>query len=349
MLPFKNKSYRARDAIQVLVVLMVGYGVIACNGSSGTSTPSVPLAPTAPVDPGVQPIIPPSAAPVSGQFIVESETMLSADGPNTGLSAYALIEAKFAPGSIESPDLYSTDHASVVHIIEDEDPIIGPHFVFLAHRDIDYDRGVMSDRQRNEIKTFDQSDDSLLAFKGDTMQYSWQFKVSSDLALSSRFTHFFQIKARNYSPELQDNVNGNDNQPVITLTGAQRSNTGNMLQVRYSKGNNLDGSRDSDTMLAEIDWFSITDEWLSIFVQTTFDEADSAGAFQMTVVRMSDNQTMLDITLPNIDMWRGQLASDFSRPKWGIYRSLADPQSLRADEERVKFANFLIKKGRLSD
>jgi hypothetical protein len=52
----------------------------------------------------------------------------------------------------------------------------------------------VTDRQRNEIKAYDKSLTATLAFKGDTLQYSWKFKVSSELELSSKFSHFFQIK-----------------------------------------------------------------------------------------------------------------------------------------------------------
>ena len=89
-------------------------------------------------------------------FIVTQETTLNADGENTGLSAYTLIENAFSEGAIESPDMYSGNHQNVVHIIEDTDSTVGNHFVFLAHRDEDQDKDKgATDRQRNEIKAFD--------------------------------------------------------------------------------------------------------------------------------------------------------------------------------------------------
>jgi|TARA_B100000929_G_C15503719_1_gene418207 hypothetical protein len=45
------------------------------------------------------------------------------------------------------------------------------------------------------------------------------------------------------------------------------------------------------------------------------------------------------------DMWRGVSGEDFIRPKWGIYRSVAELDKLRGQEERVKFADFVIRKG----
>jgi len=277
-------------------------------------------------------------------FIVSEETMLNADGANTGLSAYTLIENAFSEGSIESPDMYSGNHQEVEHIIEDTDSIIGNHFVFLAHRDADQDKDKgASDRQRNEIKAYDKSPAATLAFKGETVQYSWKFKVSSELELSSKFSHFFQIKARNDS---NDNTNGNDDQPIITLSAAQKNSTGNQLQVRYSAGFDENGnSTGFDKNLIETDWSLITDEWVAVFVQATFSEE---GKFDMTLTRLSDDEELFNISEQNIDMWRGFSDDDFARPKWGIYRSIVETDSLRGDEEQVRFADFVIKKGVLT-
>ncbi|MCQ8890041.1 VCBS domain-containing protein [Pseudoalteromonas carrageenovora] len=280
----------------------------------------------------------------SDDFIVSEETVLNADGANTGLSAYKLVENAFSEGSIESPDIYSGNHQGVEHIIEDTDSIIGNHFVFLAHRDDDQDKDKgATDRQRNEIKAYDKSPAATLAFKGETVQYTWKFKVSSELELSSKFSHFFQIKARNDS---NDNTNGNHDQPIITLSGAQKNSTGNQLQVRYSAGFDENGnSTGLDKNLIETDWSLITDEWVAVFVQATFSEE---GKFDMTLTRLSDNEELFNISEQNIDMWRGFSNDDFARPKWGVYRSIAETDSLRAEEEQVRFADFVIKKGVLT-
>ncbi|KKN48283.1 hypothetical protein LCGC14_0654330 [marine sediment metagenome] len=273
-----------------------------------------------------------------------SNVLLQSDGVDSGLDAYTLIENAFGEGSIESPDLYVGNHESVVHIIEDTDTIIGNHFVFLAHRDDDQDKDKgASDRQRNEIKTYDKSPQQTLAFKGETFQYSWKFKVSSELELTSKFSHFFQIKARN---ESNDNTNGNDDQPIITLSGAQKNSTGNQLQVRYSAGFDENGnSTGLDRNLIETDWSLITDEWVEVFVQATFNES---GKLDMTLTRLSDNAVIFNISEQNIDIWRGFSDDDFARPKWGIYRSIVETDSLRIDEERVRFADFSITKGKLA-
>ncbi|WP_252732691.1 hypothetical protein [Paraglaciecola chathamensis] len=101
-----------------------------------------------------------------------SSFTLSADGPNAGLSAYDLIENVFAAGSIDAPDMYPTDHTEAVHIVEDSDNMVGPHFVFLAHKVLDFNKGVESDRQRNQIKSYDKSPTALKGYQGETMQFS---------------------------------------------------------------------------------------------------------------------------------------------------------------------------------
>lgn len=277
-------------------------------------------------------------------FVMSSEVTLNSDGANTGLDAYTLIENVFSQGAIEAPDMYEGNHQGVLHIIEDTDDVIGNHFVFLAHRDTDQDKDKgLSDRQRNEIKAYDKSPQETLAYKGDTFQYSWKFKVSSELELTSKFSHFFQLKARNDS---NDNSNGNDDQPTITLSGAQKNSTGNQLQVRYSAGFDENGnSTGLDKNLIETDWSLITDEWVHVFVQATFSED---GKFDMTLTRLSDNEEIFNISEQHIDMWRGVLAQDFARPKWGIYRSIVEADSLRAEEEQVRFADFSIKKDTLA-
>lgn len=319
-----------------LFIVSIAIALLLGCGRSSSKTEALPIitneSPITPVDP----------EPEAGTFLEISVVTLDADGVDSGESAYTLIENVFAEGSIEAPDFYSADHTDVPHIVEDSDEAVGNHFVFLAHRDQDLNKGVASDRQRNEIKTYDKSEQSVKGYMGETMQFSWKFKVSSELELSTKFSHFFQLKAKNFN---NDNSNGNDDQPVITLSGAEKDSSGNELQVRYNPGFKPDGSSNSDVYLARVDWSSITDEWLEISVQATFVED---GAFQMKIIRMSDEAVVLNLNENNIDMWRGVQEQDFVRPKWGIYRSLADADSLRAAEEQVRFADFSIKKGTLS-
>lgn len=281
----------------------------------------------------------PQPEQADSKFVAMQVFSLNSDGHNQGLSAYQLIEQVFGSGSIEAPDFYANDHTEVAHIIEDYDEKIGHHFVFLAHRDLDLNKGVAADRQRNEIKAYDNSHINLLAFTGDTFQYKWLFKVSSELELSSKFSHFFQLKAKNAS---ESYANGNDEQPIITLSGAELSSSGNELQVRYSRGHASSGQLLDGAYLARINWDVIVDEWLEIFVQATYAEQ---GKLIFEITRLSDNNKVLAIHERDIDLLRANDSNDFVRPKWGIYRSIAESSSLRAEEEQVRFANFSVTKG----
>ena len=69
------------------------------------------------------------------------------------------------------------------------------------------------------------------------------------------------------------------------------------------------------------------------------------GTFKMVLTRLRDDAVIIDVDESNIDMWRGVSEEDFIRPKWGIYRSTAEIEKLRADEEQVRFADFVVRKG----
>lgn len=334
----KNENI-LQETLKVLfyffLIALVISALSACGSSSQSNTP--PQSVAVPDSQGGGETSPEEQA----EFTLVSEVMLSATGTASVSETYTLIESVFGDGSIEAPDLFAGDHTSTPHILEETDNVIGPHFVFLAHRDDDFNKGVQSDRQRNEIKTYDKSDDEVLGFEGETMQFEWYFYVASEMSLTSRFSHFFQLKARN---DNEDNSNGNDDQPVITLSAVEKDSSGKELQVRHSVGFNPDGSRTSDVYLVRANWSDIADEWVKVFVQATFAEE---GEFTMQITRVRDDATIVDISEANIDMWRGVSDEDFIRPKWGIYRSTAEIDKLRQQEERVKFADFVIRKGTL--
>ena len=119
---------------------------------------------------------------------------LDADGDMVGLDAYDLIRDFGGPNPIEAPDLYPVNHPGVLHIYEDTDVTVGNHFVFIIHRDIDIDRDRLdiTDRQRNEIKTYGGSEEAVKGYEGETFVYRWKFRINADMEVSTRFSHFFQ-------------------------------------------------------------------------------------------------------------------------------------------------------------
>lgn len=243
-----------------------------------------------------------------------------------GLDAYDLIRdfgGDRVPGPIEAPDLYAVNHPAVRHIYEDSDATVGNHFVFIIHRDIDIDRDRVEndDRQRNEIKAYDQSEEAVKGYEYETFIYRWKFRIGEGMEVSKRFTHLFQLKA----------VGGPDSHPILTISGADRSGEDG-IEVRFSP-------LQKDTILQRQDWSMVTGEWLEAYCRVTFSDS---GDLRLIVTRMSDGGVIFDIDERGLDLWRGEDASHFVRPKWGIYRSILDRDNLRSDEESVRFANFSI-------
>ena len=271
------------------------------------------------------------------------ETVLSADGPENGKSSYDLIRTAFTKKAIESPDLYSSNHTSTQHIIEASDDIVGHHFVFLSHLNHDKDRGKgTTDRQRNEIKVHDHSTPELMGFKQDTMQYRWKFKIDDDFTFSKSFTHFFQIKAKNVSKKRDKN--GGDNYPLLTLTAVVKSNGRNEFQLRHNSGYDKNLKNTKTTKLVRGDMSQIAGQWVEIFAEVTYGEK---GKLHFQIKTIENDALIVDLKRDNLDMWRGEGKQDFMRPKWGIYRSLKNKESLRSDEEIARFADFSIIKGKL--
>lgn len=261
---------------------------------------------------------------------VVSTRILNADGPDAGLDTYSLIRNFGGPNPIESPDFYPDNHPGVAHIFEDYDAKVGNHFVFTAHRDIDRDRDRydITDRQRNEIKTYASSEDAVKGYQNETMLFSWKFKIDKGLEVSRRFTHLFQLKA----------VGGNDSQPIITFTANERSLEDGM-EIRHV-------SDLSGTLLARVGLDEVEGVWLRAQVRATFAEQ---GSLSVLLTRLSDGEVIFDLEESDLDMWRGVSSQHFVRPKWGIYRSLDDFENLRAEEEIVRFANFEIQKLKITE
>lgn len=304
----------------IFFLFLTSCGGSGSSSNSSDSTPSVSVTPEVNM-PNFEELVSLDKA----QFSVLQMRSLEADGEGVGLTAYELIRELGGVNPIESPDLYSVNHPETEHIFEDLDDDVGEHFVFVIHRDedIDRDRTVNVDRQRNEIKTYGSSEDAVKGFENETMIFSWKFKINQDMEVSKNFSHFFQLKA----------VGAEDSHPILTITGNEQSSEDGM-EIRHSP-------LQEDTDLARVSWSQVTGEWLNVYCRATF--ADN-GTLRLIIERMSDGEILFDITETDIDMWRGEEVDHFVRPKWGIYRSLADIDNLRSDEENVRFANFEILK-----
>lgn len=255
-----------------------------------------------------------------------SQTYLSSDGQT---DTYSLITSKLAPGAnpIEVPD--ASHPAGSPHIRQVLDPDLG-HYVFqfqihlvqVTPTPIDNDPSTGdTDRQRNEIKTYDSSPEYLKAYAGDTVTYRWKFKLDAGFQPSPKFTHIHQIKP----------VDGNDSTPVITYLPVV-SGGSNVMQLRYyDDSNNL-------TSLKQVPLAPFLGAWIEASEKITF---GTHGSYAMSLTRVSDGAMLLSYSNSDINLLR--TGASFYRPKWGIYRSVEQATYLR--DEVVLFDNFCLAKG----
>ena len=245
-------------------------------------------------------------------------TCLNADGPG-GMGTYPLIDSVLGTNAVEhSPD---ADHTPpFLHVKEDTDGEVGNHFVFYAHYPTDNDGAPDDDRSRIEIKVNGGAASALKGTPGETMTYTWRFKMNADMGFSERFTHMFQMKS----------YGGNEGAPIITLTGSG-TGTGENLRVDYWPD---DGS--ATQTLARVPMASLKGIWLQVHVRA---EISDSGSFFMAL-KKPDGTTVFSIDETGLDLWR---QGEYIRPKWGIYRGKST--LLRTVEETVRFANYAITAG----
>ncbi|MEL6672053.1 MAG: heparin lyase I family protein [Bacteroidota bacterium] len=246
-----------------------------------------------------------------------AQAVLEANGPG---DTYELINSVLAPGYnvVEVPDCGHTGFGR--HIDEIFDSTLSKYvFRFHIHTYPDNDRCQNFDRQRNEIKTYDKSPDSLKAVLKEEVVYTWKFKLDAGFQASSSFTHLHQLKA----------VGGSESSmPSITLTA--RKGNPDQLELRYAEST-------SQTTLKKTSLTPFKGIWVQAFEQVLYDET-GLGQYAVYLTSISSGDTLFEYTNDAIRMWKTN--ADFIRPKWGIYRSLNDSSSLR--DEQVLFADFTI-------
>src|SRR5262245_3164577 len=245
------------------------------------------------------------------------QTILTADGQT---AAYTQVQNVLGAPP-ETPDC---SHPSFgPHITEALDTTLGKSvFVFHIHVTPDNDRCVNFDRQRLEIKTDGSSADALKGFLNDSVTYRWKFKLDAGFQPSSNFTHIHQIKAGD----------GDSGAPIITLT--PRKGSPNIIQVIHSTGSSGGTSLGTVTSTALAPFLGT---WVEAVERVTYSHT---GSYSLVLTRISDGATLLTYSNNNIDLWR--VGTTFSRPKWGIYRSLLSQADLR--DEDVRFDRFCIAK-----
>lgn len=241
--------------------------------------------------------------------------VLSADGPG---NTYGLITSVLAPGydPIEAPDCNHPEFGD--HIDELFDNELNKNvFRFFIHTSPDNDRCINFDRQRNEIKTYDQSPDNLLGIENEKVVYKWKFKLKAGFQSSTNFTHLHQLKS----------VGGSlASMPMYTLSAKKGSP--DKLQLRYAE-------TDTQINVAEANLANFIDTWLEV---TETIKYGTSGTYDIEIKKVSDGTVLFTYSNASIINWRAD--ASFVRPKWGIYRSLINAQDLR--DEEVLFADFSI-------
>lgn len=247
---------------------------------------------------------------------VSSQVVLVADGPG---NTYELINSKLANSGrdvVETPDCVHTAFGKHIDEVFDND-LNKFVFRFHAHVSPDNDRCKTFDRQRTEIKSYDSSPENLKAVLGETVEYKWKFKISNTFKPSTSFTHIHQIKAVGGAYEAI---------PMITLT--LRKSSPDRLELRYTPTNN-------QTTLKTADLDLFRGNWVEVYERITYEQT---GSYAIEIKNVSTNQVIFSYSNTSIDTW--QDGASFSRPKWGIYRSLNNLQDLQ--DEMVLFADFSI-------
>jgi hypothetical protein len=231
---------------------------------------------------------------------VAAKNLMTADGPG---DTYELLRGAY---TVEVPDC---GHM-VSHMTEELDAELAkPVFVFHLHVNQDDDRCTATDRQRTEIRA---KAADIVASEGETVFYSWKFKLDAGFQGAPSFTHIFQIKS-------------NESAPIMTLT--PRVST---LAIDGRIGEH--GSTELSKFLGV---------WVRVELSVLFSDD---GRLAMTIHRVSDDEVLFDYS-GDADMWDAGASGHDS--KFGIYRSLNNRERLR--DEQVRFADFCASKQSASE
>lgn len=263
-------------------------------------------------------ILPPAALAASVTLTADS----SSSDPADPAPAYAIIRNVLGPSGFNTPDCTHPDFGPHITLASDADR--GRVFVFHSHVTPDGDMCVSTNHPRNEIKVDAQSASYFKAFNGDRVSYRWRFRLPTGFQSSYNFTYIHQIKA----------ADGDTLLPLIAFN-LQKGRNG----APDSLGINHADSAGIRRTLARIDATPLLGEWIDAYERVT---ADTHGRYALTLRRERDSAVLLDYSNDDIDMWRFS-GTTFIRPKWGLYRSVDNPQYLR--DEAVAYKSFCLAKG----
>ena len=253
-----------------------------------------------------------------------SEIKLQAD-LKSGKKAVPQVQAAFGKYSIETPVTYIGKDQDFKHLTVEKDKEMAAAFVFRIHRDKDGDRDKVwpkgQERQRNEIKGYQSSPQTMKVLPGEVTRYHWYLKIDESFAVTTKFCHFFQLKP----------VGGkNASDPILTLSGSIVRGK-RQLEIRW-------WTKDRNERMFIADWDDCKGKWLECECITKIGEE---GFLRFTVTS-PDKAIRFRREVPGLVTWRPGIS--FVRPKWGIYRSLANKEAIPNEEDEVRMTNFTIQK-----
>ena len=241
------------------------------------------------------------------------------------INAVDQIKESFGKYSIEAPDLLKKieGQSERIRIVRDKE--IKSAFEFLLQRDLDGDRDkiwpIGKERQRNEIKGYQGSVDTLKGYENQTHLIKWYLKIEETFKITKEFCHFFQLKAVG-----THNVDA----PILTLSGVIRKRTP-QLQLQC-----WNGDKSERHFLA--DWEACQGKWLQCTVQCLYGKK---GSYKFSVHSL-DGTIESEVDQKDFPSWREGF--EFVRPKWGIYRSLATVKNQLNPVDSVFLNHFSIQK-----
>ena len=217
------------------------------------------------------------------------------------------------------------------HVRQQYDATLGAWvFALDIHIDTDTNKGEEADRQRNELKTDNNSPASMVATEGQELADSWLFQLPSGMKTTTGFTHVHQIKGL-------DNKAGTADvgQPVITFTCRSTSSRQEFQVIHVSP------SPEGSTLkyLTKVPLLDFLGEWVRVEERMT---CTTSGSYSVSITRVRDGKSLVDIQNEPLCMWRS--GTPGLRPKWGIYRWFGEGRSAASQlrDETLLFADFSV-------
>lgn len=261
---------------------------------------------------------------------------LVADGKT---ETYTLIQQSgFYPETSgnTTPDEFMC-HPEYPHISQVWDDDLNKYvFAFDIHIDFDQDgqsvtdgnKSSLSDRQRNEIKCMSDKEGTV-AKDGESITYSWKFKLPEGMLTTKEFCHIHQIKGMGDGEEVAH--------PVFTLT-CRTTTSRQVLQVI-----NVPYEGSANVNIAQIDLLPLLGKWIMATETVTVGQH---GKYSLKLSDIKTGESLVSVYKDDIQVYRYTTDESTMRGKWGIYRSLGSDLNLKdqLQSERLLFADFEVKK-----